>query len=286
MHPFHRILHPVDLEHHSLTAFCHALKLALSAASHSDRQGHALLELFHCQGEGPAFTGPFPQVRQRLERWGVLPEGSEKQAVVDLGLAVRKQVGFGQVEEEIALEVEARKFDLLVMSSLARAGWSYFLHSSISARSVQNTQVPGLLFPRAVNGFVQPNTGKLDLRKILVPVAPTPDAWPALQAVARLLLTLQPGEGGEVMLIYAGHEQDFPEHGLPPLPANWLWTRKTLAGDPVAVLSAWAREWQPDLVGLASAGQKSWRDRWFGSTAEQLFTELHCPMLVAPSEGE
>ncbi|MFN8614191.1 MAG: universal stress protein [Vulcanimicrobiota bacterium] len=284
MQPFRRILHPIDLEHPSAAAFCHALKLALCGTGYPEEKQHALLELFHCESERSALFSEFPRVRERLARWGILPENAEKQAVVDLGLSVRKQISRGEVNEEIALETEAREFELLVMSSLARAGWSYFLHRSVSASAVQNTQIPGLLFPREVEGFIQSGTGLYRLSKIMVPVASDPEAWPALQAVARLLLTLKPAEPGEVMLVHVGREKDFPDQSQPPLPEGWRWTRKTLLGEPVPTLSDCAKEWQPDLVALASAGQKSWRDRWFGSTAEQLLKEFDCPVLVAPSD--
>ncbi|MBS2038880.1 universal stress protein [bacterium] len=284
MQPYRRVLHPIDLDHLSKPAFCHALKLALCGTGYPDGKEHALLELFHCESEKTAMFSDFPQVRERLTRWGVLPEGAAKQAVVDLGLSVRKQISRGNIEEEIALETEAREFELMVMSSQARAGWSYFLHRSISASALQNTHLPGLLLPGDVRGFIQAETGRVQLSKVMVPVAPSPEAWPALQAVARLLLTLKPSEAGEVMLVYVGREEDFPEQSQPSLPAGWGWSHKCLEGEPVAALSSWSRQWQPDLVALASAGQKNWRDRWFGSTAERLLTEIQCPALVAPSE--
>ncbi len=284
MRTYQRILHPIDLERPSAEAFCHALMLALRATGYPELKDPALLELFHCAAEVPVAFSDFPRIRQRLIRWGVLAEGAEKQEVVNLGLSIRKQIARGEVVEEIALESEASEFDLLVMSSRARAGWNYFTHPSTSASAVQNTQIPGLIFPTEALGFVHPNTGAINLNKILVPITHEPDGWPALQAVARLLLTLKPGQPGEAMLIYAGNAQDFPEYSLPPLPEGWLWTRKTLAGEPVQVIGDWAGEWEPQLTAVSSAGQKNWKDRWFGSTSEHLLRRIHCPMLVAPCE--
>lgn len=284
MRAFQRVLHPIDLEHRSAEAFCHALMLALCATGYPHPKDSALLELFHCETDKPVSFSDFPKVRQRLIRWGVLPDGAEKQAVVDLGLSIRKQLSHGEVLEEIALETEASEFDLLVMSSQARAGTTYFLHPSTSASAVQNTQIPGLIFPLEAQGFVHTNTGSISLNRILVPITHEPDGWPALQAVARLLLTLNSGQPGEAMLTYVGRDQEFPEYSLPTLPDGWHWTRKTLAGEPVAALGAWAQQWEPQLTAVSSAGQKSWKDRWFGSTAEHLLSQLHCPMLVAPCD--
>lgn len=281
MRPFQRILHPIDLNHLSSAAFCHALKLALAGA---DPAHPSLLELFHCETDGTASFTQFPQVRSRLIRWGILPDGAAKEDVVRLGLGIRKQISHGEVAEEIALETEKREFELMVMSSHALAGWSYFLHHSVSSSVVHDTQLPGLLLPPEASGFVNSSSGSLHLDKVLLPVAPDPDAWPALQAVSRLLHTLKPRGSGEVALVYVGREQDFPELSLPNLPAGWSWTRRTLGGDPVPVLSAFAKDWEPQLAGLSSAGQTSWKDRWFGSTAEQLLHEFSCPLLVAPGQ--
>jgi len=281
MRPFRRILHPIDIDHLSAAAFCHALKLALCAASPEEP---ALLELLHCETGRQASFSEFPHVRGRLIRWGVLPVGASREDVVQLGLGVRKQIGQGEVGEEIALETETREFELLVMSCHALAGWSYFLHRSVSASAIQDTCLPGLLFPREQTGFVNANTGLLDLTKVLLPVALEPDPWPALQALARLLFTLKPPGPGEVSLVHVGREQDFPDPKLTDLPAGWTWTRRTLTGDPVAALTSFANEWGSQLTALCSAGQKNWKDRWFGSTAEQLLHELPCPVLVAPGD--
>ena len=268
-----------------MAAFCHALRLAVCASEHPERKEHALLELFYCEPNERERTGPFPHVRERLYRWGVLGEEEQNEALIALGLAIRKHIARGEVGEEIMLEAESREFDLLVMSSEARIGWSHFLHGSVSVAAIHNTQVPGLVLPGEVQGFVDARTGQVDLERILVPVAETPDAWPALQAVARLLATLQPVRGGEVMMLHVGSDQDFPEQPLPPLPKGWVWTRKTLPGEPVPTLEGWASDWRPQLAALASGGQRSWRDRWFGSTAEHLLNRFACALLVAPSEG-
>lgn len=280
---YQRILHPTDLSESSKFAFAHALKIALCATN----QGRASLEILHCNsGSKKKPFEEFPKVRQRLIRWGILPEGAGKREVVELGLNVLKQLNWGQPEAEIAKESEEHEADLLVMTSHARGGWSHSLQASVSSNAIQRSQVPGLLLPSEEKGFVQFGTGKLDLQRILVAVAPDPEPWPALQEAARLLLSLgkECPTAGELYQVYVGSEEDFPQSKEPTLPEGWTWKRQILSGQPVEALQRWAIEFKPDLTVMTSQGRKTWKDRWFGSTLEYLLGQLQSPILVAPTE--
>src|SRR5678815_1415001 len=76
------VLHPTDFSESSLVAFHHALKAALSTKSK--------LTLLHVASD--AEWSRFPGIRETLERWGVLPEGSPKSAVGELGITASKVV--------------------------------------------------------------------------------------------------------------------------------------------------------------------------------------------------
>lgn len=248
-----------------------------------------MLEMLHChpKGQGPAFAA-FPGVRRRLEKWGILASGAQAQDVLNLGLSVRKRWVQGEPSREIARQSGERHCDLLVMASHARAGWSHFLEHSVSAPALQACRLPGLLLPYDCEGFVHSGNGRLRLRRILIPVAPEPAADAALKAVVRLLVTLGPSLGdlgGQLMQVFVGEEADFPENPLPEAPPGWKWSRQVLKGQPVKALRRWASNWQPQLVVMASRGQRTWRDRWFGSTAEKLLHMLHCPVLFVPSSA-
>lgn len=276
MHPYRRILHPTDLSPHCQPAFVHALRLALS------NQGN--LEILYCSTESgdPPFDR-FPRVRQKLIRWGVLPEGASKQEVVDLGVHVRKQVVWGDPTREIANESFERDSDLLVMASHARGGWRRLLSESVSTNALQQARIPGLLLPRDEAGFVNQHTGEFQLDRVLIPVAPQPESWSALVAATRMVASLKPGSG-ILLQIYVGQSHDFPGGRCPEAPPGWVWEQKVVAGQPVAELMKFAEEWRPQLAVMASQGQDSWRDRWFGSTLEQLLGKLHCPILVVPPQ--
>ena len=78
-----RIFHPSDFSPASEVAFAHALKLALIA--------RAALRMMHVAAdEEDMHWSDFPGVRATLARWGLLPEGSPREAVGQLGLNIGK----------------------------------------------------------------------------------------------------------------------------------------------------------------------------------------------------
>src|SRR6187455_2142885 len=78
------VLHPTDFSEGSRIAFYHALRAALLSKSK--------LTLLNVSPEATASWSDFPGVRETLERWGLLPEGSPRSAVADLGIDVRKAI--------------------------------------------------------------------------------------------------------------------------------------------------------------------------------------------------
>jgi nucleotide-binding universal stress UspA family protein len=78
-----RIVHPSDFSPASEVAFAHALKLALLA--------RAELRLMHVAAEvDKRHWSDFPGVRATLARWDLLPAGSPREAVGQLGLDIGK----------------------------------------------------------------------------------------------------------------------------------------------------------------------------------------------------
>src|SRR5580765_6053386 len=82
-----RVLHPSDFSDASMVAFAHALKATLIAKGK--------LTLIHVTDPGPLNWTEFPGVREILEGWKLLPAGSPREAVVDLGIGVTKVIAHG-----------------------------------------------------------------------------------------------------------------------------------------------------------------------------------------------
>src|SRR4029450_6954704 len=78
------VLHPTDFTEGSLVAFYHALTAALRAKSK--------LTLLHVSPGTDWDWTDFPGVRETLERWRLLPAGSPRSAVPQLGIDVRNAI--------------------------------------------------------------------------------------------------------------------------------------------------------------------------------------------------
>src|SRR5262245_26023240 len=78
------IFHPSDFSEASEIAFAHALKIALIT-------GAAFTMLHVGRGHGAEWSD-FPGVRATLERWRLIPKGSPKSAVGQLGIEVTKVI--------------------------------------------------------------------------------------------------------------------------------------------------------------------------------------------------
>ena len=172
------ILHPSDFSTGSLTAFHHALKAAIIAKSK--------FTILHVSPEAGAAWTDFPGVRETLERWGLLPEGSPKSAIPQMGIDVREIVARGDNPTKSVLRhLESNPADLIVLATHSQERATWLRHSvtePIARRSGEMT----LFIPDGAAGFVSAADGSIILERILIPIAATPDPQPALAAAARL----------------------------------------------------------------------------------------------------
>src|SRR5262245_58114937 len=102
------VLHPTDFSEGSLVAFNHALKTAMLSRSK--------LTLLHVAAGGNTEWSDFPGVRGTLERWGVLPKGSPKSAVGDLGIKASKVVAEGNPVNAVINYLDEHPTDLIVLA--------------------------------------------------------------------------------------------------------------------------------------------------------------------------
>src|SRR6478609_145151 len=169
------IAHPTDLSPQGAAAFEHALSLALA--------NRCRLDVLHVDEPGGRNGwADFPQVRETLQRWGVLPPGASVEAVRDVaGIEVRK-VGIRDRDpvDGMARYLEEHHSNLIVMASHGRAGIDRLLASSVSAELVQTVRVPTLIFGPAARPFIDTANGALAIERILVPVDHDPDPNEAL----------------------------------------------------------------------------------------------------------
>ena len=208
-----------DFSDASEVAFAHALKVALIARS--------AFTVLHVSKDMVADWMDFPGVRETLERWGLLPKGSPRSAVADLGIVVRKVVAQHDDPVKSVLHyLESHSADLIVLGTHRRDGRASWLRKSVSEPIARKSGEMTMFVPEGSNGFVSLADGSVSLRSILIPVAATPRAQPAVDAAARLVRQLD-CPAGAFTLLHVGGSGNMPRRESTTFPSASGSTRRT-----------------------------------------------------------
>lgn len=271
MKTFTSILLPTDFSRASHSAFQQALRIALD--------GKCSLRLVHVGEEDTPPWAEFPGVRLTLERWGLLPPGSKKEEVAQLGVRIMKFfVSTSDPVGAILTDVKRKEPNLLVMATHARQGLSRLLHSSICKQVVRRSKLPTLIVPHQAQSLVNDEDGRCGLKKVLLPISPEVKPNYAVELTARLLNTLN-GERVRVRCVYVGKEGERPH--LNTVDSDRIgWEFVTRQGQVVDALSKELKEFEPDLVVMLGRGRDSVLDYLMPGKLERLAGEAECPLLV------
>jgi nucleotide-binding universal stress UspA family protein len=230
------IAHTTDLTGDDAAAFHHAAALAAASG--------ARLVTIHGNAS-MAEVGRLPDARPLAERWGrpishqrICHECCDDVAdtVVD---AVRK--------------VDPR---LVVAGTHARHGLSAMLAGSVAEAVARNVAAPTLIVPNHVRGFVQADTGAIDLRRVLV-AAGDDEATARGLAAARALLGLA-AAAAEPELFHVDH------------------------GNVADAIVAHARSNQACVIVMATRAHDGVLDVLLGSRTEHVIRDAGCPVLSVP----
>jgi nucleotide-binding universal stress UspA family protein len=260
---------PSDFSEGSEVAFVHALKLALTSK--------ALLTVLHVQPGSSTNWEDFPGVRETLEKWKLIPEGSPKSAVTDLEIEVRKIVALGKdpVQESLNyLRVNAA--DLIVLSVHQREGIMRWLGKSVGEPIARDAKQMTLFIPTGVKGFVSRENGSVTLRNILIPIAEAPDPQPAVEAAVRLVESLGLSSGTVTLLRVSPPVETKPINI--PRESGWTWNELVLEGDPVHMILQAADQVNADLIMMTTDGPDGFLDGLRGSTSERVLSKAKCPV--------
>ena len=266
------VLHPTDLSPDSEIAFQHALAIALLRQTS--------LTLLHVEGSSRA--GELPSVREMLERWGLLEEGSSRSAVYEnFNVRIKKKVVKGRPLPVILDYLDKGYVDLVVVATRGSNGVAGWLKSSVSEPLAHRTDTSTLFVPADSPGMVDPENGQLTARKILVPVAEVPNGQNAVTLAARTAIAAHEvhSDPVELQLMHVGDqmpELQLPEH------EGISWSQTLQSGDVIDRIIETAREVAADLVVMASDGRYGILDAFRGSHSEQILRLVPCPLLVVP----
>jgi len=267
------VLHPTDFSESSLIAFHHALKAALAAKSK--------LTLLHVSTDGTSEWSNFPGVRETLERWGELPKGSPKAAVGKLGIDPRKILAAEREPVEAVVRyLEKHPADLIVLSTSKRDGRIPWLGKSVAEPLTRKAEEMTLLIPGDVEGFVSAKDGSVTLKRILIPIARTPRPEPALKAAARFVSKLNCADG-TFMVMHVGTSNTMPALKFPEIP-GWTWKKELRTGEVIDGIVKAAKDFEADLIVLATDGRNGFLDGLRGSHSERILRYGVAPLLTVP----
>jgi nucleotide-binding universal stress UspA family protein len=267
------VLHPTDFSEGSKVAFYHALKAALTARSK--------ITLLNVSADGKPRWSEFPGVRETLERWELLPPGSPKSAVADLGIDVRKMVTpKADPVDAVVGYLNQHPAELIVLATHQRTGATRWLNSSVAEPIARKANEMTLFISGETKGFVSSEDGSVSLRNIIIPVAVKPDAQPALDAAARIVKSLNCDQG-TFTLLHVGSEDSMPAVRPPDVP-GWEWKEEVRSGEVIQAIIDVSKETEADLIVMTTDGRNGFLDGLRGSHSERVLRLAEMPLLTVP----
>ncbi len=267
------VLHPTDFSEASLVAFNHALRVAMLAQSK--------LTLLNVSGDRPSTWADFPGIRETLERWGTLPKGSPRSAVGEIGIDARKVVASeNEPVDAVMRYLHEHPADLIVLATSQRDGKVRWLGKSVAEPVARKAGEMTLLIPGDVEGFVSGRDGSVNLTKILVPVAETPNPQAAINTAALLVRKLNSPQGAFI-LMHVGTANTMPACRYPEIP-GWTWDKEVRTGEVIGSIVNAAKEHKVGLIVMATDGRNGFLDGIRGSHSERVLRHGAAPLLTVP----
>jgi nucleotide-binding universal stress UspA family protein len=270
------IVHPTDFSDASGDAFAHALRIALSA-----KCGLTILHIAAAREADDWMS--FPHVRETLARWGLMSADEPAGAVgAKLGVKIAKvalepQSTIGGILDYL----DRHAADLIVLATEGREGVPRWLHGSVAEKLARHAKAPTLFVPNAAHGFVDQARGEVHLKRVLIPVDRTPKPAAAIGTIMAFAHMLA-GPGVEQHLLHVGRNPpQVLRHAAPHEPVAVAIRH----GDVVEGIIEAATDWQPDLIGMPTAGHHGFLDAIRGSTTERVLRQAPCPLLAVPVQG-
>ena len=272
--PIEEIVHPTDFSALSKKAFVHALRLALNA--------HCKLSVIHVDKSKTIHEETDKEIAylflsRILSQWRLGGElNSQYISAAALGFQIEHIESYGRdLVDMLADHVRRREPQLIVLGTHERTGLDQLLKGSISETLFSRTSASTLFISPHTRGFVNPVTGEIKLRRVLLPVDHSPTPGQAIRAArefGRILI------GHEPMLDLVHIGTTAPEI----VDVRSMRPRVILRPDYDAakgIIEA-AAELAPDMICMATAGRHGLLDALRGSTTQRVLREAPCPVLA------
>lgn len=272
---FKRIIHPSDFSEDSHTGLVHAIKLTVAV------QGE--LSIMHVDPDVRREDfEDFPKVRPILEQWGLLPSGSKRIQVSELGISIKKTRTAAKNPTEGILQYLGKyPADLLVMSTNQYEGLARWQHQHVAEPVARQSHAATLFVPTHVEGFVAKDSGQPKLRRVLVPVSADSNPQLAIDTTAQLATTLG-CDNLTVVVVHVGEDETFQSIRCPSR-EGWLWHEMTCQGNIVEVILGMGADFDVDLIVMTTAKQHSLLELMRGSVTERVLRGARSPLLAIPT---
>lgn len=257
------LAHTTGLTDDEATSFSHAVALAAASG--------ARLVSVHANG-GAAARERMPHAGTLTERWGG--------ASVEHELLVHDCCD--DVTDTLLDALRRVKPDLVVAATHARKGLASLFSGSVAEALARNVGVPTLVLPIGGRGFVDEATGKLDLRRVLVPAGDAVATREGLRAAA-FLAELAGLEKMKVVLLHVDDGTPIPE--LSELHPRLDIERATERGPVDDAITKASSERETCAIVMATRGHDGVMDVLTGSHTEHVLREVRCPLISVPIQA-
>jgi nucleotide-binding universal stress UspA family protein len=221
-------------------------------------------------------------VRETLERWGLLPKGSPRSAVSQLGIdPIKVVVQKDDPVEAVLGYLKKHPADLIVLHTHQRDDRVRWLGKSVAVPVARRAALMTLFIPGNSDGFVSAEDGSVSLNHILIPVAGSPRPQPAVEAAARLASGLNCPQG-TFTLMHVGQADKMPAIHRPEVP-GWKWKKEVRSGEVIRSIVNTANETEADLIVMTTDGRNGFLDGLRGSHSERVLRVTALPLLTVPA---
>jgi nucleotide-binding universal stress UspA family protein len=169
---------------------------------------------------------------------------------------------------------------LVVLSSEGREGIPRFLKPSFAEPVARKTRAMTLFVPSHTSGFVDGDTGRVVLDRILIPFNHKPRSRPAI-ALASAFVRALDDDGGVFDLLHVGERGKAPTVDIPD-EIGWTSEKHYESGDVVDAILRVAETKGAELIVMTTTGRDGILDRLRGTMTEQVVRAANCPVLAIP----
>ena len=268
------IVHPTDFAPGDAAAMAHAVALSLASKS--------ILKLLLVRVDNESFYSPtqgLRQVRDLLVSWGVLGEDA---AYDRWEKGLEMEVSSGSIAARNAragiLEFLDDTFcNLVVLANYPNKALTRWTDASVHSRLLRKGQMMSLFLREGRRGFVDPKTGAIGLKRILMPIAAGVDSVPAFRRIQAMLALVD--SRAEINLIHVGKRPpDLVDKNGVPLDLPIL----LRDGAVVDTILAVAGELNVDAIAMPTRGRHGLLDAVRGSASAQVLEDARWPLLAVP----